>query len=132
MPSHNQWTNDVHSLQSTYGMFTSNLVMQHTTDAPLSPSAFNFFFVLLSDLLAMSSSSSQSPDNTVFEQSIKFSKSMKTLPVHTSYLICSRAWSLRIQLVFFQVCDGLIWFPKVDSCKTLLRDCFRGKLGGDQ
>ena len=32
----------------------------------------------------------------------------------------------------FQVQDNLIGFTKVDLFKTLLRDCFRDKLGDDE
>ena len=42
------------------------------------------------------------------------------------------AWGLGIWLVSFQVRNDLIGFTKVDLLKTLLEDCFRGKLRDDQ
>ena len=65
-------------------VFLLYLLMQHPTVAHFSSSIFNFFLVLLSNTLAIAFSVCQSPDNTAFEQSIKFWKSMKTLLVFTS------------------------------------------------
>ena len=54
------------------------------TDAHFSSSVYTFFLVLLFDPLAMSSKFCQSSYNRAFKRSIKFWKSMKTLPVLTS------------------------------------------------
>ena len=47
-------------------------------------------------------------------------------------LICSRAWSLEIWLISFQVWDDLIGSNKVDLYEMLLKECFGGKLQGYQ
>ena len=102
--------------------------MQHTADRHLSFSIFNFFLVLLSDHGTMSCNVLQSSDNTALEQSIKFWKSVKTLPVFTSStsnskrsaLILAHVHSYSILAVFVPVCLFIVfWQAKIGKVLKL-------------